>query len=141
MRLKTILIDDRPVITLSVDVDLAVEDNWLHDPEFLTSMRQATRLRDILDAADPDLDEAVDQREIDEALNGGLGSDLQTLQTEGFPLWNGDHSRISVRAADDDEIAMWQRSYGQALSTEEAELGDKSWLVYLVPVSGGPRST
>jgi hypothetical protein len=68
-----------------------------------------------------------------EDLDSWLGEDLEVLQHNGTPLWDGDKANAYVREAWPEEAAVWNASLKQAIDSGEEDPGDL--VAYLVPVS------
>jgi hypothetical protein len=106
--------------------------------DLLTGQARPDRLTDFINAKAVDRDGSLDEfrhcsaiREIDEALDTWLGSELQA-----FGLWNGERDRGSARRASPDESAVWHRSHQAALDAGKEDAGEQDWLTYLVPMPG-----
>jgi hypothetical protein len=135
MRLYTVCINNLPTVTMSAGVEPAMEDYYLNDPEILAAMRHTQALEDRLKAKGPDAVRMSELHEIDDALDTWLGEDLAVLETDGRPLWSGDRSALEIREAKADEAERWQAKSRAAVATGDADAGDESFLIWLVPVS------
>ena len=135
MKLYTICVRGRPVVTLRTGADDPLPDEFATDPQILQAIRESQAVRDKLKALSPGLDEAEAHDEIYDALDTWLGQDLRTLQNEGRPLWGGDMDDVHIREARVDEAERWHLSRRRALDSGEQDAGHESWHIFLVPVS------
>jgi hypothetical protein len=78
---------------------------------------------------------AEDIREIKNSLDTWLGYDLETLEYEGRPIWEGDDQReLHIRESLPEEVTVWNASQENAVRSGKIELGE-DWLTFLVPVT------
>ncbi len=76
--------------------------------------------------------------EIEDLLTDGwLREDLMDLETEGRPLWSGQHKDLLVRPASEEEAAHWEEVLSLAMLESDVTENDRNgYIVYLVPIAG-----
>jgi hypothetical protein len=72
--------------------------------------------------------------DIKEDLDAWLGEDLEVVENNGTPLWDGDKANVYVREAWPQEAAVWNAAQKQAIDSDDEE-GMEDWVAYLVPVT------
>jgi hypothetical protein len=125
VRLYTICIDQRPILVVSAGASPPMEDG------LLTSHPELAKTISDLHA----MNERMPEEEIDSALEGWLGEELQALMHQGAPLWSGDRSSLHVREARLDELLQWASSLQRAIDAGEQDAGNGDWGFYLVDVT------
>ena len=61
-------------------------------------------------------------------------ADLETLETQGEPLWNGS-DELFVRPSFPDEVATFERTFAKAVIGGDANRDDEDgYVVFLVPI-------
>jgi hypothetical protein len=134
MRLYTICINQRPVLVMSTGAEPPMPDALTTNTVLMKAYRDMRALEESLPT---DVRRISDEREIDKALDSWLREDLQALEQDGTPLWNGDRASLHIREATDDEAQGWRASLSQAIDRGEEDAGTEDWL-YLVPPGTRP---
>lgn len=135
MTLYTVCIKNRPVVVMSASAEAPMEEWVLNDPELLKAVRFDQSIRNRVKARIPNFDSVEELDEINKGLDTWLGEDLRTLENNGIPLWSGDRTDVDIREANTDELERWHTSHHEALISGEADVGENSWLIFLVPVT------
>lgn len=134
MKLYTVCVQGSPVLTMSVDTELPMEDSLLTDPEFMKLHRQTQATVDAMREGGGATAAASAAMEIYETLDTWLGKDLRALTTNGARVWDGNRKKLSFREARTYEAEKWHLSRRQAIETEKIEAGEEDWVTFLVPV-------
>jgi hypothetical protein len=133
MKLYTIAIQDRPIVTLGVDVTPPMEDALTRNPKLLKLFRGSQSLIDQMsEGIDPGV---AEHAEIYEAIDTWLGEDLRSLEAGQTPLWDGDQNKLEIREAWAEEADAWHESRAGALNNGHLDAGDEGWLTFLIPVT------
>ena len=132
MRLYTICIDHRPVLVISAGVEPIVPDSLTAEAELMKAYRER---RARLDHLPDEVQRITEHREINEALDTWLGTELRSMTYDGSPLWSGDRANLEIREAKTDEAQRWHASLQRAIETGERGALEEDWLIFLVPVS------
>ncbi|WP_052389438.1 hypothetical protein [Belnapia moabensis] len=70
----------------------------------------------------------------EELATNSIGPDLQDFEEDGEPLWDGEEP-LTVRAANDQESALWDQGLAEAKSSgDSADFDPDSYAVLLVEV-------
>jgi hypothetical protein len=139
-KLYTVEAHGRPVVVLSATRLGPPPDEMLAYTKVIEALRNSRHvMSELADKAKQrgfNLEEEVDLREIDEALETWLGEDLLVLEDaeSGVPLWDGDENTLCVRQATADEAAAWNASLEAAMNSGEHDPGDMDWVCFLVSV-------
>src|ERR1700733_1663105 len=100
MRLYTVCVRGRPVLVKSTDVEPPMPDSLTTNAELMKAHRAQ---RALMEQTTNDKTRHIGAvREIDEALDTWLGTDLMVQS-----LWNGDWSDVQIREATAEEAGRW----------------------------------
>ena len=75
-----------------------------------------------------------DSAAAEELATHSIGPDLQDFEEDGEPLWDGEEP-LTVRAANEQESALWDQGLAEAKSSgDSADFDPESYAVLLVEV-------